>query len=164
MAVIYCSISGVPGNVTSGPFADHFKVDSFSFHTNRLVGMVTGDLANREAHNVQMGEITLTKPADNSAIELFRDSVGGNKGSQGKDVSIKFCQTGAAEEEVYIEYKLTKAIVSSYCMTAHGEGIPGETITISYGTCEIAYTDYDDANNIGSVERAGFDVGAAQVL
>ncbi len=162
MTTMYVLIDDVPGNATSSEFADHFKVESYSWGCSREISMVVGDTANREARNPVIGEVTLTKPADNSIVELARDAVGGTKGAQGKNVSIKFCQTGPDGDTVYFEQKLEEAMVSSYSLTAHEGGVLMETFTLSFTYFENAYTDYKSDNSAGSVNRMNYNLNSSK--
>lgn len=164
MSDIFVLHEGIKGNVTAEGFADHYKAESFSLGIARNLSMTSGATGNRESEAPTLSEVTLTKLADNSATELFKDAVGGSKGSQGKQVEIKFVQTGTEGEEVFLTYTLQNAMVSSYSVTSHGSDTPCETITLSYTEIECRYSDYDEANNLSSPTTAGFNISLGKAF
>ncbi|WP_096084373.1 Hcp family type VI secretion system effector [Agaribacterium haliotis] len=161
---IYVLHDGIKGNVTADGFKDHYKAESFNFGVSRALSMTTGSTANRESDNPTLSEVTLTKLADNSATELFKDSVGGGKGAQGKDVVIKFVQTGSKGDEVFMEYTLKNSMVSSYNVSAHGTEPAIETFTLNYTEIMISFSDYDSGNAQASPQRVGYNVEKTTVL
>ena len=161
---IYVLHDGIKGNVTAEGFADHYKAESFDFGVSRNLSMTTGSTSNRESDNPTLSEVTLTKLADNSATELFKDSVGGGKGSQGKTVIIKFVQTGAKGDEVFMEYTLKNAMVSNYNVSAHGSGAASETFTLNFTEILISFNDFDSGNAQASPQRVGYNVEKTTVL
>lgn len=161
---IYVLHEGVKGNVTAEGFADHYKAESFSFAVNRNLSMATGSTSNRESDNPTLSEVVLTKMSDNSATELFKDAVGGGKGAQGKEVVVKFVQTGAKGDVVFMEYTLKNAMVSSYNVTAQGSEPAMEVISLNYTEIMISYSDYDSTNSQASPQRVGYNVEKTTVL
>ncbi len=161
---IYVLHDGIKGNVTAEGFKDHYKAESFNFGVSRNLSMTTGSTSNRESDNPTLSEITLTKLADNSATELFKDSVGGGKGSQGKQVIIKFVQTGSKGDEVFMEYTLKNAMVSSYNVSAQGTDQAVEVFTLNYTEVLISFSDFDSGNAQASPQRVGYNVEKTTVL
>lgn len=161
---VYVLHEGVKGNVTAEGFKDHYKAESFSFAVNRNLSMATGSTSNRESDNPTLSEVVLTKFADNSATELFKDAVGGGKGAQGKQVVIKFVQTGSKGDEVFMEYTLKNAMVSSYSVSASGSDQAMEVISLNYTEIMISFSDFDSSNKQASPQRVGYNIEKTTVL
>ena len=75
------------------------------------VSMEPGNLANREATRPSISEVTISKTADNSVTDFFRESV---VGSAGKTAKFKFVQTGADKVVEYMNIDLFDTIISGY--------------------------------------------------
>lgn len=158
---IYVEYEGIKGNVTAEGFADHIKVLSLNFGASRGISMEAGHMANREATRPSLSEITFTKMADISSTPLFKEAV---TGATGKKVKIKFVQTGADKVTMFMDYELEDCLVSSYSISAGGEGDPVESISLSYSKLLVNYHDYDKKNAGKSPQRAGYDLTTAKPM
>lgn len=158
---IYLEWEGIEGNVTAEGYAKHLAVDSFQFGVSRGISMETGNCVNRESTRPSFGEVVVTKPVDNSCTAIFAE---GAYGSVGKKVVAKFVQTGSDKVEEYMTYTLTNCLVSSYSISASGEGIPYESITLSYTSIEVNYADYDETNTQASPQRVAYSIKEAKKL
>lgn len=156
---IYVEWEGIEGNVTAEGYENHMAVDSFSFGVGRSLTMEVGNCANREASRPAFSEITLTKPADNSCTSLFQEAT---SVSEGKQVVVKFVQTGADKVTEFMTYTLTECLVSGYTVSANSEGDPLESINISFCGIEVNYSDFDATNKQASPQRVGYDLKAAK--
>lgn len=155
---IYLEYEGIKGNCTADGYKDHLVILSMQFGIGRGISMEAGNMANREATRPTLSEVTLTKKADNSMTDLFKESV---TGASGKTVKIKFVQTGADKLIEYADYELSDCIVSSYNISADAEGDPVETFSLSYSKIMVNYNDHDKSNKGKSPQRVGYalDVG-----
>lgn len=158
---IYLEYEGIKGNVTADGYKDHINVDTFSFGCGRGITMEPGNMANREASRPSLSEVVITKPADNSATALFKESV---TGAAGKKLSFKFVQTGADKVTEYMNYDLEDVLISGYSISANAEGDPIETISISYSKIMVNYNDFDKNNASASPQRVGYCLSTAKPL
>ena len=154
---IYIDYDGtnIKGNCTADGYKDHLVILSLNFGVGRGITMETGNMANREASKPSLSEITVTKLMDNSATELFHESVIGAAGNKG---IIKFIQTGSDAMKEYMKYELEDCMVSSYSVSAGSEGDPVESISLSYSKILLTYTDYDVNNKAASPKTVGYNV------
>lgn len=158
---IYLEYEGIKGNVTAEGYKDHLSVDSVQFGVGRGISMEPGNLSNREATRPTISEITVSKPADNSATALFKESV---TGSAGKKVVIKFVQTGADKVVEFMTYTLEDVLVSGYSVSASGDSDPVESISLSFSKIMVNYNDFDKSNKSASPQRVGYDLTTAKPL
>lgn len=158
---IYVLWEGIKGNVTADGYADHMAIDSFSFGIGRGITMEAGNMANREASRPSVSEVVISKPADNSATAIFKESV---TGAAGKKVSLKFVQTGADKVTEFMTYDLEDVLVSGYSISAGAEGDPIETISLSFSKIMVNYNDFDKNNASASPQRVGYDLTSARPL
>lgn len=140
---IYLKLGDIKGNVTADGYADHIGIDSFSFGVGRAISMEAGRTANREASRPNVSEVTISKMADNSVNSLFKEST---VGSKGLEAIFKFVRTGADKLDEYMTITLKNALVSSYSLSAGGDGAPMESVSFSYTEIEVSYKDSDAKN------------------
>ena len=157
--MILISYEGIEGNATAEGYEKHIRVDSFQFGVGRGITMEPGNLANREATRPSLSEVSFTHKTDSSATALFKEAVSGSKG---KEVVIKFVQTGSDKLIEYMVYTLTDVLVSAYTVSADGEGDPMESISLSYSKIEVKYNDFDKTNGSGSPKVVNYDLNSAK--
>ncbi len=158
---IYLQYDGIKGNVTAEGYRDHIAVQSVQLGVSRGISMEAGNMSNRESTRPSLSEVVITKVADNSVTAIFKEAVTGNAG---KKVTIKFVRTGADKVQEYMDYTLEDVLVSSYSISADGEGEPLEQIALSYSKVMINYSDFDKTNKSGNPQRVGYDLESAKPL
>ncbi|HWV14064.1 MAG TPA: type VI secretion system tube protein Hcp [Cellvibrio sp.] len=158
---IYIEYQGIKGNVTAEGYKNHLSVESLQFGVGRGISMEPGKLANREATRPSISEITVSKVADSSTTAFFKEAVGG---SAGKEVTIKFVQTGSDKLVEYMAYTLEDCLVSGYSISASSSGDPIESISLSFAKITLVYNDFDKTNKTSTPNRAGYDLTVAKAL
>ena len=158
---IYVKWDGIKGNVTAKGYPDHMAINSFAFGLARGITMEAGNMSNREANRPSIREVTISKPADNSATAIFKESV---SGSAGKKLTFKFVQTGADKIHEFMTYDLEDVLVSGYSISADAEGDPIETISLSFSKIMVKYNDFDKSNKSASPQRVGYDLTSGRAL
>ncbi len=156
---IYLEWEGIEGNVTAEGYSKHLAVDSFQFGVSRGISMETGNAVNRESTKPNYSEVVVSKPVDNSCTSIFAEA---SYGSVGKKIKAKFVQTGSDKVDEYMTYTMENCLVSSYSISASGDGVPYESICISYTEIEVNYSDYDATNAQASPQRVGYSISAAK--
>lgn len=158
---IYVKWEGIKGNVTAKGYTDQISINSFNFGVGRRISMEAGEMSNRESTRPSISEITITKPADNSATGILKESL---SGSAGKKVTFSFVKTGSDEMTEFMTYDLEDALVSGYTVDAGADGEPMETITLSFSKIMSKYNDYDKTNKSASPQRVGYDLARSVAL
>ncbi|VAW59395.1 hypothetical protein MNBD_GAMMA11-1111 [hydrothermal vent metagenome] len=152
---IYIEYDGIEGDVTADGYAKHFAVEDFSFGVGRAISMESGNMANRESTRPSLSEVVVTKELDKSSASLFSQSVTGTKGTT---VKIKFVRTGEKKIEKYLELELKNVLVSSYSVTANSEGMPTESLSLSYTEVLVSHFVFDGANANGTPYRHAYSL------
>ena len=156
---IYLKFGNIKGNVTAEGYAGQIAVTSINFGYQRNVSMEAGNLSNRESTKPSLSLIQITKKADNSVAALFKE---GLTGAAGQEAILTFVRTGDKLQE-YMAYKLSNCIISSYSVSAQGDDVPTEVISLSFSAIEVGYKDHDASNKAGNPQRVSYDVKAAKV-
>lgn len=158
---IYIKFDGIEGNVTAKGFEKQMELLSCQWGAGRALTMETGRMSNREATRPSISEVTVSKYLDKSTPLIFEQAC---IGKEGRDVLISVVQTGGDTLETYLEYKLTDVLVSSYSVSASGDGDPMETISLSFSSIEINYIDQDSKNKNKGSTRWGYSVAEGKKL
>lgn len=156
---IYLLYEGIKGNVTAEGYKDHILVSSLQFGVGRGISMEPGHLANREATRPSISELTITKNADKTVIQFFKESV---VGAAGKTAKFKFLQTGGEKVVEYMNIDLYDVLVSGYSISSGGDSDPVESISLSFSKIEVNYNDFNTSNKNHTPQRAGYDLATAK--
>ena len=153
---IYLKYDGIDGDSTAKGHEKWFQLDSFSWGVGRAINTPVGRVANREASEPSVSEITFVKQSDASSIKLFQEATTGNKG---KLVKIHFVETGDVGG-VYMEYELEDTFVSGYSLSSGGDR-PTESISLNFAKVTYKYNTRDSKGN-SSPASASYDLRTTQ--
>ena len=153
---IYMKIEGIDGAVTAKGHEKWHECDSFQFGITRAITMAVGRGANREASAPQVSEMMFTKRLDESTALLFQACSYG----QTKKVEVDFVTTYKEKLDVYLQYKLTDAVITNYQISGAGDR-PMESLSLNFTKIEMAYTGADAKMKQGSAMRASYDLSTA---
>ena len=156
---IYMKVPGVDGNVTAEGFAKWINLDSLQFGTGRAISMEVGNLSNREATKPNISEITVSKETDGASSGLLNESL---VGAKGKKIELVVVKTGAKAVEEVLRYTLGDALISAFSMSSGAEGMPHESISVSFGHLEVSFTAHKDTGDVANVERVAYDLATAK--
>jgi type VI secretion system secreted protein Hcp len=154
---IFMKIDGIAGEAKAVGYDAWIAVDSYSWNTSRSLYTQTGQSQDREGTLATIGDLSISKRMDVTSPAIFQESVVGKS----KTVLLHVTKQGSGGPEVYMEYTLTNAMISSYSVGGTGDeggGRPSEAISFNFTKVEVKYTPYDDAHNAGTPVPAGFDV------
>ena len=152
-AKIYMQFNDIQGNGTEAEHTNWISLSSCNFSVSRCISQESGS-EKREIGITSLSSLSITKEMDISSIKMFSESLGGF----GSDVcTIHFVNGNGT----FLEYKLSKAVISSYnlhasegCATAH------ESFTINFTRMETKYTAEKNSPSI----CAGYDIPTAKNL
>jgi len=153
---IFVNYDGIKGESSDSNHKGWMDVDSISWGVVRRITTEASTQNDRESANAEISELTLTRRMDSATPSLFIEACCGT----GKDVVIHLTKTGTGSgSDVYMEYTLKNALISSYNVNAISQdtGRPSETIVISFVDLEVKYTPYDDDGNAEAAIAVGFD-------
>lgn len=156
---IFVNYDGIKGESSDSNHKGWMDVDSISWGVARQITTEASTQNDRESANAEISELTLTRRMDSATPSLFIEACCGT----GKDVVIHLTKTGTGSgSDVYMEYTLKNALISSYNVNAISQdtGRPTENIVISFVDLEVKYTPYDDDGNAEAAIAVGFDTSS----
>lgn len=153
---VFLHYEGIKGESTDSGHKDWIDIDSWQWGVERKVTSATSTQGDRESSNAEISNIRITKRMDSSSNKLFLESCCGT----GKTIKLHLTKTGKGSgADVYMEYILKNAIISSYRVGGVSGDYerPSETLDISFVELEAKYTTYDENGNAISPDAVGFD-------
>ena len=144
---IFMKYGDIIGDVQVSGFEDQIACDSFSFSVSRSIGAASSG-SSRDRSDPSFSDITCTKSLDLSSAKLFGQAA---FGVTTPEVVISFVESGSKSESlVFLEYKLTNVLVSSYSTQGNADDRPSETITMNFEKLETIFTPFDSKSKPGS--------------
>jgi len=153
---ILLNYEGVKGETKDDNHKDWIDLVGWTFKTDRLITSNTSTKGDRESSNARIYDLQISKEMDLATPKLFMESLCGT----GKEVKLRLTKTGQGKgSDVYMEYILKNALISSYEVGGSNTDLsrPTENITISFVEIEVKYTPYDDNNKALANIVVGFD-------
>lgn len=154
---IYLKYDGIDGEATHDKHKQWIDVSSMQFGIGRGIATPSGAVANREASEPSVSEITISKQMDAASPKLFTESA---TGAVGKKVQIHLVSTGSPGN-TYVEYTLTNALISGYSVSTGGDR-PVESISINFTKIEYKLTPYDAKNTAGTPVTVSYDLATTK--
>jgi len=155
---IYMKYAGIEGASTTKGLEKWIVVDSFQYGTNRSLTSPTRAALNREASEVSMSEIVITKQMDKSSPKLWTEAV---HGTLDKKVDFKFTTQVKNEVTTFCEINLEGCGVSSHSTSAGPEGLSTETLSINFTKIVWSFTPVDEKGS-GTPEKVGHNLATQQ--
>jgi type VI secretion system secreted protein Hcp len=139
---IYLKVPHDKGDATEKHHMNWIKLDSISFGSGRPVRTKTGWVASRWAGTGRVSEIHLTKQMDASSVHVFMSTCL----DAGRTMEIFLTRAGTRHDKseiVYLKYKLTHALFTSYSLESSGAN-PLETLSLNFTRIDMEYFPQDD--------------------
>jgi type VI secretion system secreted protein Hcp len=153
---VYLNVPNINGGATEQNHKKWIPVQSMTFGVNRNVSMNTGHATGREAALPNISEVHISKDMDLSSIELFGWSVAKY---DAKKCKLDIVTTG--RDDPFTQYELDNCVISGYSVAA-GDGMPQETISLSFTKFTVKFTPIDETMNPGSPVTKGFDIATGK--
>lgn len=146
----YLQIEGVPGESTVAGFEGQIEVQSFSHGVSQSASMSASTAGGATTGRCNHGDFTITKELDKATAILAQKC---SDGSHIPAVTLTLTRAGGGDRVAYMEYKLTKCIVSSVSIGGGTGSFPTEAVSFNYGKIEWTYTQQkrDDGAGGGKV-------------
>lgn len=151
---VFVQIPGITGGATETNHVGWIKVDSLQFGVGRSLNNPLGHATSREAGQPNVSEIHVTKPMDNSSIELFGWSVAA---FDAKTVVIDVVSTGRTDKP-FASYTLDLSVISGYSVAASGDSMPSESISFNFTKIEEAFITVGADMTTTTTIRKGYDL------
>lgn len=150
---IYLKLGKIDGDATASDHTKWINISSMQFGAGRAISMQVGSAAAREASAPSLSEVSLSKELDRSSYMLFTEAVSG----KGTDAKIHFVRSEGNELQMYLEYTLENAMVSSYSLSSGGDQ-PSESISLSYTKIEMRLFPTKVGGGLDAAVTAGYDL------
>jgi len=137
---VYCKVDGIPGESSDDKHKDYFEVLSYSHGVSQESSGSESAAGGHSGGRSDHDRFAVTKHLDKASPKL---NYACSKGDHITEVLIE-CWRHIGDNQKYMEYKLTDAIVRSIHPSGNGEGRPTETVTFSYARIDWAYTEFDN--------------------
>ena len=157
---IYMKYASIDGAATTKGFDKWIVVDSFQYGVNRNINTPTRSSLNREASEVSISEIVITKQVDKASPKLWQEAVSGHIDSK---VELKFTTQVKNEVVTYSDFVLEHCGISSYSTSAGADDRPTESLSINFTKIVWSYTPTDDKGS-GTPEKVGWDLGLQKTV
>jgi type VI secretion system secreted protein Hcp len=154
---VFVKIFDITGGATEKKHVGWIKVDSMQFGVSRSLNNPLGAATSREAGHPSVSEVHVTKPMDNSSIELFGWAV---SKFDAKKVQVDVVSTG--REDAFTTYTLENAVISGYTVSTAGESMPSESISFNFTKIEEKFIPVDEKMKAGSPVVKGYDLGTGR--
>lgn len=140
----------IEGSVGSGDHKGWINVDSFQLGVGRSI-TASGHGSDRDTSNPSFSEATFSRGTDKASPEIFAQAIYGK--SLGP-ATVDFVQVAGADkpEQVYLQFELGDAIVSSYSISSGGDR-PTESFTLNFVKIRKKYTAFSGAKVLADSEK-----------
>jgi len=154
----FIKIDGIPGESTDKKHQDWISVHSYSIGVEQETSSEKHDQGNATVGRAEFDDLTITKRVDIASPLLFKACA---KGTHIKEIILQLHRAGG-DKVLYMEYKLTNSIVSSwrpYADKDHKMSV--ETVSFNPGKIELVYSqETRDGKGIKQNISAGWDLEA----
>lgn len=151
----FLQIDGIKGESTDEKHKEWIEILSYNFGVSQMASAASPSATSASAgHRADFQDLSIVKMMDKASPMLVKACA---KGDPIKEVKLELCRA-TGNKSVYMEYKLTKVIVSSVSVGGGGGSEPTESVTFNFGKIELTYTPFDrDGKAMGKVP-AGWDL------
>ena len=154
----YIKIGNIKGMATDENHKDWIELTMVSQSINRNINPTSSPLEALSTSQVQVGAIEIQKKADVSSPDLVAANCSGDTFPE---VTIDLVKTTDKGREVYYQWILTDAYISSYSIHSAGMGTieSTETISICFDQVKWSYKKSDEKGKQQAPAETGWHVG-----
>ena len=148
----YLMIEGVPGESTAAGYEGQIEILSFSHGVSQSASMSASTAGGATTGRCNHQDFAVTKELDKASAILAQKC---SDGSHIPTITLTLTRSGGGEKVPYMEYKLTKCIVSSVSVGGGTGSFPTETATFNYAKIEWTYTQQKRDDGSGGGKTTG---------
>lgn len=152
-AAIYMFIEGVKGDVTIKGYEEWIDVSSVQEGMSQVVDL--GGATGGGAGKVNIADTTIAKALDMTS-PVLRQKI--TEGKSIPSVIISMVATGSADINEYFRIDLTNVYLTSISMSASGEEVPLESMSVTFEAVQWTYIPIKSDGTSGSPITAGWDI------
>jgi type VI secretion system secreted protein Hcp len=153
----FLKVETVDGESTDEKHSNWIEVVSYSWGVDQPQSSSASSIGSLSAERANFAPFVVVKAIDKASPKLALGCAGGD---HYPNAILQICRAGG-DKQVYMEYKMTDVMVSSFRPggTNHGSDIPLEEVSFVYGKIEWKYTQTKVAGGAGSGNvAAGWDL------
>ena len=148
----YLKIEGVPGECTTAGFEGQIEILSYSHGVSQSASMSASTAGGATTGRCSHADFNVAKELDKASAILAQKC---SDGSHIPTVTLTLTRAGGSERVPYMEYKLTRCIISSISIGGGKESFPNESVNFNYGKIEWTYTQQKQADGSGGGKTTG---------
>jgi len=153
----FIKIDGIPGESTDKKHQDWISVRSYSIGVEQKTSSYKHDQGGAPVGRAEFDDLTITKGVDIASPLLFKACA---KGTHIKEIIMQLHRAGG-DKVLYMEYKLTNSIISSWKPYGDEEHpMSVETVSFNPGKIELVYSQQNREGIPTKNISAGWDLEA----
>jgi type VI secretion system secreted protein Hcp len=149
----FLKIDGIPGESTDDKHKDWVELLSYNWGATQMGSATASSSGGASTERADFQDFSLEKLLDKASPKL---AIYCADGSHVKEITVELCRAGG-DKLKYMEYKMSKCIISSVTVGGsggEGGGEPTESVTVNYGKIEFNYTQQKRADGGGGGQVA----------
>lgn len=150
---IYLKLGSIQGSATTSGFENWIVLESFQW------GFSAGYTAKHSGSEVSVREVVVTMRAEKASPLIVNAGV--SRTILTPSVTIKMTTTTKDKVDTFMSYDLNNCLITNYAISAHSEGAPTETLSLSFTKITETFNPRD-SKMTGSPTTVTYDVTSAQ--
>ena len=154
MAVdMFLKVDGIDGESTDDKHKKEIEVLSFSWGISQQRSASASSAGSLSSQRADFHDFSIVKAIDATSPKLALSCA---DGTHIKNIRLELCRSGG-DKQPYMEYKFTDVLVTGFKPggSGHGEALPLEEVSFTYGKAEWKYTQTKVEGGKGSGNVAG---------
>jgi type VI secretion system secreted protein Hcp len=154
MAVdMFLKVDGVDGESTDDKHKKEIEVLSYSWGISQQRSASASSAGSLSSQRADFHDFSIVKAVDATSPKLALFCA---DGTHIKNIRLELCRSGG-DKQPYMEYKFTDVLVTGFKPggSGHGEALPLEEVSFTYGKAEWKYTQTKVEGGKGSGNVAG---------
>lgn len=132
---------------------DWIQLESAQLNVSRDIEVTEGR-SDRKLLAPTFTDVTVSKYADKSSVDLFVEAAGGKKPQKAQ---LHFCNVTNKGPKVFMTWELTNTVITSYDVHSEG-GRPFETVTLNFTQIKVGYTGFKADGKDDKVSPKGWNL------
>jgi type VI secretion system secreted protein Hcp len=152
---IFLKYGSIEGESTTDTKVKWIQLDSMQWGMGRGISMPSGGATSkREASEVSISEVTVTKVSDKATPKLVQEALFGKMNTKAEIAITRTKADGGVQD--FMMLTLFDTAISGYSMSSGGDN-PSESISLNFAKFDLKYTSYDDAG-VATPDIATYDL------
>ncbi|MFO7607675.1 MAG: type VI secretion system tube protein Hcp [Candidatus Krumholzibacteriia bacterium] len=148
----YLKIEGVPGECTVAGFEGQIEIQGYSHGVSQSASVSASTAGGATTGRCTHQDFAVTKELDKASALLAQKC---SDGSHIPSITLTLTRAGGGDRVPYMEYKLTKCLISSVSTGGGTGSFPSESVTFNYAKIEWTYTQQKRDDGSGGGKTTG---------